>query len=448
MNDATKHESCWVGVAYFLILLSIALWVRDIPNQPDSFTTLQQISTGAAGNNDPGYFATAAIDIAETGRIRMANEWVFNLWPPGFILMEVLIIKVLGPETPMILVLQILAVVLFSIVLVLLYDILNAHVKSRVAAMTLPLIIFAFPVSRVFLLQPKAVTFGESFAIGFFLICVLLAFRAVERQSLRYAAYAGLCLALSAYFRSQFEFILLVLTGWGILLVISMRLTRLRKSIDPKLLKPVVKTIVIVLLVAHTATIPWRAYRWMYFYQGSPRWVVSTDLMYRNSVMTSEHLVSIAGGFVVDGGGNLVCRIDPATCGDTANAKDLFIRTFIKHPLEWYSLKFDVIGEYWFSSVQNFGGVGKKATSMDIVTNGLLLIALITLFALSFTRKVRSHVSWILLTWFNISLFSAYALIFSLAHFEVRYFYFPKIVGLAMLLIVTCLYYRPMNKNA
>ena len=31
-----KHETLWVGVIYFLILLGIALWVRDAQNQPDA----------------------------------------------------------------------------------------------------------------------------------------------------------------------------------------------------------------------------------------------------------------------------------------------------------------------------------------------------------------------------------------------------------------------------
>ena len=443
-----RHERWWVGVTYFLILLSIALWVRDIRNQPDAFIiTLQQISTGVTHMGDPTSFATAAIDIAETGGISSANEWIFNLWPPGFILMQALIIKVLGPETLVILVLQILAVILFSIVLTLLYDILNAHVKSKVVAMTLPLLIFAFPVSRVFLLQPKGITLGESFAIGSFLVCILLSFQSIKRPSISYAVLAGFCLALSAYFRSQFEFILLVLTGWGILLVITILLTRLRRSIEPNFLRSTIKTIVVVLLVAHAATMPWRLYRWTNFYKGTPSWVQSTSLVHRNSVMTTEYLESINGSWISEGTGNLVCRIDPNACGDTANAKKLFFRTFIRHPVEWYSLKFDAIGKYWFSSLRNWSDVKINPTLMDIVTNGILLITLISLVGLSFTRKIRSHFSWVLLTWFNISLFSAYVLIFSLVHFEVRYFYFPKITIMMMFIIVACLFCRRVNKK-
>lgn len=438
-----KYELLRVGAIYFLILLGIALWVRDIPNQPDAFNiTLQQLIKTSAWS-DPTYFAIAAHDIAENGWISSANDWIFNLWPPGFILLETFILKILGTEAPAILVLQILAAVLFSIVLVLLYDLMSKFVTSKIA-FVLPLLIFAFPVARVFLLQPIGISLGESFAIGFFLICILLVFRSVMRNQIRYAVYAGLCLALSAYFRSQFEIILLALTGWGVLLLIAVPLTSLRKSIEPKFVQSLIKTIAIVLLIAHAATVPWRAYHWIY--QDNPSWVQTSDLVFANSVMTSEQLNNKQGGFVVAGGGNLVCRIDPTTCGDTANAKSLFVKTFISHPVEWYSLKFDLIREYWFSSVQNWTNVSVKSKSVDMVTNGLIFVILIALVTLLFTRKVKSHSLWLLLIWFNISLFSAYTLILTVVHFEVRYFFFPKIVGLVMFLIVAGLYFRPMKK--
>lgn len=439
-----RRKTLWAGLSYFLILLGIALWVRDIPGQPDAFniTLMQLIKTSTMG--DPASFATAALDIANSGWISSANEWIFNLWPPGFVLLQALIVKILGPEAPVILVLQVLAAAMFSIVLVLLFDLLSRFVKGK-TAFALPLLIFAFPVSRVFLLEPIGMSLGESFAIGFFLLGILLAFNSIVRNSLWYAVYAGLCLGLSAYFRSQFEIILLSLTGWGILFLIAIKLTHLRKYIEPEFVKSIIRTIGIVLIIAHATTLPWRAYHWIN--QGSPQWVYTSAVVFTNSVMTSEYLERVGGGFVVAGGGNLVCRINISACGDTVNAKDLFIKTFTENPIEWYSLKFAAIGEYWFSSVRNWTSIGEKATTIDIVTNGFLLLALIALAVLLFANKVRSHGIWILLVWFNASLFSAYLLIFTLAHFENRYFYFPKIVGILMVLIVACLQCRSIKIN-
>jgi hypothetical protein len=312
-------------------------------------------------------------------------------------------------------------------------------------AISLPMIIFAFPVSRVFLLQPTGVTLGESFAIGFFLGGILLTLCSVRRGYIRYAAYAGFCFALSAYSRSQFEIILLALTGWGILLVIVVLLSRSKVVIEPKFSTSVVRTIVVALLVAHAATLPWRIYHLIY--QGSPQWVSTSSLTFRNSVSTSEELEKVGAGWVVAGGGNLTCRIDPTTCGDTANAKHLFVKTFFTHPLEWYSRKFEVIGSYWFSSVQNWSGVGVGPTLMDFTTNALLLVVLAAIIFYLWLRKMRNHSSWILLVWFNVSLLSAYFLIFTFAHFEVRYFYFPKISIITMFLVLSGLYFSRQEKH-
>ena len=436
-----KHESLWIGFIYFIILLGLALWVRDIPNQHDPFITIQQI-VEESRYGDPKYFAAAAIDIAENGWVGSANEWVLNLWPPGFVLLEALIIKVLGPDAPVIVVLQIITAVLFSIVLVLLYDLLNEHFKGL--AFALPLLIFAFPVSRAFLLQPIGITFGEGLAVGFFMLGILLAFRSAARRSLIYAAYAGLCLALSAYFRSQFELILLALTAWAILLVIAMQITRLRNSIGPELVKSIVKTMVVVLLVAHTTMVPWRAYHWIN--QETAQWVLTTELTYPILLVTSEYLGKDHHAIV--GGGNVVCRIDPATCDNTAspqNAKKAIVKTFIAHPVEWFLFKFELIGKYWFSSSEKWGNPSESSI-MDLVTNALFLVSLIALAILLLAQKVRSHYLWILLLWFNISLFSAFMAIYTLVHFEVRYFFVPKIVSIMMFIIVVSLYFRPIKR--
>ena len=148
--------------------------MRDAPYQPDAFSiTLLQLIKASTEMGDPGSFATAAIDIAENGWISNSNKWIFDLWPPGFILLEAFILKLLGSDAPVVLILQILAAALFSVVLLLLYDFLIETFNSKIAFL-LPLAIFAFPVSRVFLLQPTGVTLGESFSIGFFLISILL----------------------------------------------------------------------------------------------------------------------------------------------------------------------------------------------------------------------------------------------------------------------------------
>lgn len=441
-TQGVKRDQFVVGIFYFAVLLGIALWVRDIPNQPDNFLSPQEFVALTGVLNDPIYSMTAAIDIASNGWISSANAWILNLWPPGFILLEALIIKLLGVTAPVIFVLQVLAAMLFSLVLLLIF----AHLKtcaSAPVAFILPLSVFLFPVSRLTLLEPAGVSLGETFAIGFFLLGVLFIARAFQFSRLRFAVYGGLCLALAAYFRSQFELILLALTGLGVVLAVAILIVRSRNTIYPHADLLLSGIIALVLLTANAATIPWRAYHWVN--HGTSAWVMTANLVFENSVKTYEVLAKDGGTFVYRGGGNLVCRIDVNSCGDVANAKRLFIKTFVNSPVQWVELKLRLIGKYWFSSSLDWGAPIVEPTIAELVTNAFIFIALLLNFALLITKKLMRHRLWTLLVWFDASMLSAYLVIFTFVHFEARYFYFPKIYLVTMLLVVSSIYFQPVK---
>jgi hypothetical protein len=201
-----------------------------------------------------------------------------------------------------------------------------------------------------------------------------------------------------------------------------------------------IKTIALTIVVAHLLTAPWRMYHWIH--QDSIKWVYTSSLTFSSSVQPSDKLTSTGGGFVVSGGGNLTCRIDPSTCGRTNEAKALFIRTFLNHPVEWYSLKFKLIAPYWFSSVENFVYVAKLPSQIDIFTNAIFLAALVGIIVLLCMSDMRRQRLWPLLLWINLAFFTTTGLIVSLVHFEVRYFYFPKLYGIVMFLFLASLSYR------
>lgn len=427
---------------YFLILLMIALFVKDIPIQYNNLMYLtpnELISLSTMG--DPATFISTALEITRDGWVTSANQWVFNLWPPGFVLLEALIIKIFGINAPVILVLQILAAGLFSVVLTLLYEFLKGYINT-IVALVLPLLIFAFPVSRVFLLEPVGISLGESFSIGFFLLFILLAIRSVGENLLRYAVYSGIFLALSAYFRSYFETILLFVTIWGILFIVVILLKKLYT--DEKF-KTLIKVMALILFVANLSTTPWRTYHFMY--QDSIKWVGTSDLMFQNQVRHSKEFVGPAG-FILAGGGNVACRIDHDVCGKIGEAKKLVLKTYIHNPLKWYSTKFESIDKYWYSSIQNWTNVGGESLMVDKITNGIFLSMFILLNFLFMNSKIRKNNLYPLLIWFYASLFSSYLIIFTFAHFEVRYFYFPKIVIVFFFIILVAIYWKEKIINS
>ncbi len=433
-----------VSTTYLIITLVLSCFVRDIPNQYAIESATAQTIFQMSQMGDPISFMTAAIDIAESGWISPANEWILNLWPPGFILLEALVFKLFGKNTLIILALTVLASTLFSVVLSILYGFLRTKFKSRMIFL-IPLLIFIFPITRIFLLQPVGLTLGESFSVGFFLIFILLAIKSAKNNSVKQTIYAGFFLALSAYFRSQFEIIVLGLTGTAVLVTAFHFYFQHKNSRSFKKTIQNNISIFIILFVAHATMLPWRIYHFVK--HDNPSWVQTSTVTFRNSVMTNEHFEKNKASFVVEGGGNLVCRLEPTTCGDLANAKIAFIKTFLKHPFEWYSIKLNLLGKYWFASSSDLGSIINQPTLLENIFNAFSLLCLIALLILLFLKKVRSDQSWIYLVWISSALFASYFLIFTVQQFEARYFYFPKIVGFFIFSITISVYLSSMSKR-
>ena len=424
----------WVVFSgYFIIIMGMSIFARDISGQYNVFTTTLSDIIMQSKMGDPKYFATAALDIAQNGWISNSNAWILNLWPPGFILLEALIVKIFGVTAPILLILQLILSILYAIVFLIFFNIFEVS-KHKVVSFLFPLILFLFPFTRVFLLQPIGITLGESFSIAFFLIAILLAIKSIKSEKILYSIYAGIFIGLSTYFRSQFEILLLGMSAGLVVLIILIQSKKFKKIFDDKIRNQSLKYIILILIISHALMIPWRFYH--YYNHGSPSWVFTSSNTYANAVKTSEELYKLGGGFVVDGAGNLVCRIDPISCGDQINAKKLFYSTLFNNPGEWYSIKFDILGKYWFSSEKNWVSVYYKTEPLDYISNSLILIMLLSIFYLMLKKNILQTKYWIILGWFIGSLFFSYLIILTVQQFEVRYFYFPKITILIFFLIL------------
>ena len=155
-------------------------------------------------------------------------------------------------------------------------------------------------------------------------------------------------------------------------------------------------------------------------------------------VKTNETLKAENADWIIKGRGNMMCLVDKSTCGNINNNMILLIKTFLSNPVAWYSIKAEVIGDYWFSNVDGWMQVRKyKPTLGSLFFNWIILFMLAAIIFM--TIKLRKNSLVILLTWINISIFSLYLAVFTIVHYEVRYFYFPKIIIIFMFIILTVL---------
>ncbi len=318
-------------------------------------------------------------------------------------------------------------------------------VCSSSLAMLLPLIPFLFPVVRMFLLEPSGIILGEGFSIALFMISMLLMPLAIKDKSLKCSMLSGVTLALAAYFRSQFELIVSVLTLMAILCGVAYLLffkTRMNK-VDQLYMAGVIKRIAIILLITNAVMMPWRIHNLYEPSTGNLSWVQTQTLVFTNAGRTDNDLIENGGGWIVKGGGNIACKLERNYCGKSDKTE--FYKTFIRHPIDWAMYKYNILPNYWFSSLQNWTSADTPATTIDKMINSVILFFCVANIFLLI--RMRRHHDFPIYFWQCFSFYSCSFIIFILVHFEVRYFYSLKIYVIFMFLLFfpnACRCSRPM----
>jgi len=438
MRIFPKSPYVYGGVC-FLILFAIALFLHE-SGQPYPLLTAPAQLMERAGSSDPGSFIKGAMDIAAHGWLTPEKAWIGNLWPPGFMLLEGLIIKIGGADVPIVLAIQIFACVALAMTMTLQRQVLLSTV-GLAASSLLPLTLLLFQMPRVFLVEDYGVVLGETFSVSFFLTAIFLLILSLEKGRIRLALWAGVFFASAAYFRSQYEIIVLGMTGSGVL-ILAFKLWRARKNKTP--LDDTFKTILVVIVTAHILMLPWRIHH--YISAGKPSWVFTSDLIAHNSLTPVETLIQAGGGFVVNGGGYLACHYEPSYCGKTESK--YFYKAFFRHMPQWVLQKAKLFPEYWFrfNTPPSYVGHESILSAREIVSNGLFLICLIGLVIL--LVRFRTALWWQAIAWQAVSFAGAYSAIYILAHLEYRYLYLPKILAFTMFVTFTALAWQSRSVRA
>jgi hypothetical protein len=91
-------------LAWSLMPLGVPSPVAFIPHQATNDTLINYF-----GYSDPGSFAHGARSVALTGWFDVPNTWLINLWPPGFMYFQGILLKSAGINAPIVLIMQMFA---------------------------------------------------------------------------------------------------------------------------------------------------------------------------------------------------------------------------------------------------------------------------------------------------------------------------------------------------
>lgn len=424
---AGRHAGVLVFAGYFAVLCLLGLLFAGVRGQLQWGMPVAEIAV-KAGFNDPGSFITGALDIARHGWVTPADYWLVHLWPPGFMALEGALLRLMGEGVPILVPLLVLAALCSAGWMFLLRAYLLPTLPERLATAA-PLVTFVFPVAPFVMFSPMGLAFGETFSISFFIAGFLLILLARRSGSWWQAIAAGIALALSAYFRSQFEVLVVVLTLAAVVLVLAYLVVfvmKRRALVDGRTLR----AIVVGMTVAQAAMMPWRYHNFVE--HGKFAWVETSTIIAHNSLTPEDQLLKAGARFVVEGGGHLACKLQPSYCGRTE--PEFFYRAFFQHPFAWLAEKAQRLPKYWFAPAvpSSMATVGQQPSWADLLAN-LVLLACVAAVPWRLWR-IRRQPTFAVQAWFQASFYGSLAAVYTLAHFEARYFYLPKIFAVVALL--------------
>ncbi len=397
---------------YFVSLFCIGFFLENIPLDVWKLSLLE--AAKFTGYGDPNSFAAAATDISIYGWVTEKTHAFMNLWPPGYMIFEGVLLKIFGSTAPMGLILLASSSALFSTVMMEIRRIMS--LKFGNFSWFLPFFIFVFPTSRFFLLNIYGLLFGEWLAVGCFFAAILLLLRRTTRAIL----LAGCLFAAAAYTRSQYEFFLSVILG----ILIGVKLvTYFLKNYRHQLKFLTSDYLLKAMVVAQILMAPWRLFH--FSHNGDFKWVYTFDSIVAISLKTDEMLNAEGLNWMLQGGVNVPCHLAPQHCG--IHNPEIYWQIFKNNPVKWISMKLELLPRYWFTASNSVASPAAATYS----SNGFSLIMLSCLLAtFYFLWRARNREEFSV--WFMVTsgLIIAHFGIVAFSHLEVRYLYFIKIYGI------------------
>ncbi|MET4703224.1 hypothetical protein [Frigoribacterium sp. UYMn621] len=411
------------------------------------------------GGTDAGSYLNAAVDLQD-GVMSQAHIWVLNLWPPGMPYLLAVLVKLgngASPVIPMVLLLC----ALWSLVLTfsaLIFIPRRGYISFAVFA----IFWVASPIFTGWTIHAGvlgsdglATALGTLVALG-----VLWASQTAPRKPRVWLfILLGIALAALAYLRIMWlNAVPAALIGLVVVVGVRYIVNRVRlrnqsrKAASPESRRGLIEWgalgLTFIILCA-----PWTIYGERVLHPGSFSWSQS-DYQWAQEWMTDKRLTNIGGGFIVTGGGNWPCHLEPLKCaalnkqesarefpfaGIAPNTFGFFEKESFKAAL---TNPLPFVGNRTVYTVQTWltipgGSVGR----FDNIGFGILtLIAFIGALAILLRDSIKRRAAGPLMIFF---ILGANIAVVWLTHFETRY-----VVPLqAMSILVVALYAIPRERR-
>jgi hypothetical protein len=447
LNDITTRicasAALWWAI-YFAALLAVALpkglatevrFLGQLLPLLANTTEMERLLGGA----DAGAYIRGAWEILRHGWFKDTSYEV--LWAPGYFLMHVLVLGVVGWTGPALLALVILTAGVWAIVLLLVRQVALISLKAGWACL-LPLVFLPIPFFREYFLRNGTVS-SESLSTAFWAMGLLVLLLAVARPSIWLAIFGGLAFALGAYVRGQIDIVVLI----GVAIVAAdallFALYGSRLGTQTSVLQQFWsnRQLVMLLVAAITfigATAPYRIYKAA---RHGTFMFTSPEYYYKYLWMHPDEYPPIAG-FILRGGGPVACHVEPRVCAEIRKTREtlgedvysykfykrMAVLTFLSRPASWIRYRLAHVRDYWFSKPTEAFPAGRDPVTGYVLAFAMALNLLIWPFAIA--RRFRHLFVLTLLT-----VYLGSCATFAFIHYEVRYLYFIQFASVLLFVV-------------
>jgi hypothetical protein len=408
------------------------------------------ISKGGQGD-EAGFINQARVWSSDS--ISRDNSGILGLWPPGIILFHFMFIKILGHTYMPLLILGFINITIMTFTVFFSTHFVSVKWKNlnllKKLALLLGFSYFFYEWNGFFLKNAILLTEGISTSLFALYLSLLLyschkknfGYEKTNNKLIKLVAMSMLLIA-AQYTRQIYGLIVdLAFVSFVVFLTYN-------KLIHSKSIKELAKAYGMVIIpvgIAFIAAIPYKTLQ--YYSTNSFAMTATTSYVWGQRWTPSDYLIAQGGEWLVRGGANLPCKLEPELCQTIFEKelatnlpyqnsqffkeyKSLAIRSIFENPVKWGTVKFQLLYDYWTAASS---GPGSPSTINRWKILGLIVI-LIILLKLIF--KTLTSTRFLQLTSIlGVCMIAALIGPQFLLHFEVRYFLPLKLFIFHLMLI-------------
>lgn len=434
-------------------------------NTPHGLVTLQLAPERMAqifGFGDSGSYLKASLNLIATGHNTQQWAWVLNLWPPGMVWLDALVVRFSPLDYGV--TIGLITALLWSATLAVLTWPFMRGLKPAVIVLLVEFAILGTSPFQSWMFD-EGLFYADGLAAGSFLLGLALIVNRIRSAApiqawIRDGIYVGIAFAAAAYLRAAYQFVPWALAALALAVAGMIIVKRIRGLPTADLGRQAI------LLGTALLTIPILMHPYTTFVQqerGRAQFV-TTDGVYES--VWKNYTLATTSQWLLDGGVSVGCDIDPAKCeliqraqaGGTlytsANLRSMLFESIVTHPLEFVGNRGSYVAVQWFADERGSyshkkadyrSGPASYSFSNDLNPGqGLLyLVLLIAAIVTSCILAVRGRWALLVIPLMVLALLAPFAIV----HVEVRYLIPLKMIGLLAPMLILMLREQPTRSR-